>query len=195
MPRITKRRALVLGSLVALVFAALLGSQLSASSAAQHRRATTETVAIRGKPAANGHHATLFFQHPKTVHQGDSLRIVMKTDPKKVGPHTFSLVKQSKIPTTVKQEKKCFPAGICGVIAAWHGVTGPNTPPSKNPAKAGKPGWDKMGSSRRDKGDSWFTGNKPGASFTQVVSAKPGTTLTFMCAIHPFMHGKIKVVK
>jgi len=194
MHRITKRRALVLGSLVALVFAALLGSQLSASSAAQHRRATTVTVAIRGKPAANGHHATLFFQHPKTIHHGDNLRIVMKTDPKKIGPHTFSLVQQSDWPRTVKQQKNCFtPGHICLAVAHWHGVKGQNGRPTQNPATAGKAGWDTEGNLHK-KGDSWFTGNKAGATFTQVVSAKAGTTLQFMCVVHPFMHGTIKVL-
>jgi hypothetical protein len=191
--RFTKRRGLMLGSLMVLLAAALLGSQLSASSAAQRRPATTESVAIRGKPAANGHHATLYFDAPKTVHHGDNLRIVMKTDPHKVGPHTFSMVQQSVIPTTVRQEKRCFrPGHICRAVARWHGVKG-NGPPTQNPATAGKAGWDTEGNLHK-KGDSWFTGNKPGATFTQVVSAKPGTTITFMCVIHSFMHGKIKVL-
>ena len=42
-------------------------------------------------------------------------------------------------------------------------------------------------------GDSWFTGNKPEASITQQVTASAGTTIYFMCAVHPWMHGKITV--
>jgi hypothetical protein len=44
-------------------------------------------------------------------------------------------------------------------------------------------------------GDSWFTGEKKrGTSIEQPVSATAGTTLYFMCAIHPFMQGSIEVV-
>ena len=46
-------------------------------------------------------------------------------------------------------------------IAKWHGVKGEG-PPTKNPAKAGKPGWDTEGSLSKT-GDSWFTGEKPGS--------------------------------
>jgi hypothetical protein len=191
--RITRRRALVLVPLTALLCAALLGSQLSASSAAPRKRATTETVAIRGKPAAAGHHATLYFDAPKSVHQGDTLRIVNKTIPHKVGPHTFAMVQPSDIPNTGKEFRSCFsPHHICLSIAHWLGTNG-RTPVTHNPAKAGKPGWDTEGSLTK-KGDVWFTRNKPGTSFAQVVSAKPGTTITFMCAVHPFMHGQIKVL-
>jgi hypothetical protein len=113
-----------------------------------------------------------------------------------VGPHTFSLVEESEFPETASQRKKCFtPKHICKAVAEWHGVKGEG-PPTKNPAKAGKPGWDTEGSLSK-KGDSWFTGEKPGASYTQVVSADTSngpTTITFMCAIHPWMHGSIEVL-
>ena len=49
-----------------------------------------------------------------------------------------------------------------------------------------------MGSVNK-KGDSWFTGFKPHASFSQQVTATP-QTIYFMCAIHPWMHGKITVL-
>ena len=191
--RFTKRRGIVLASMAALLAAALLTSQLAASSAAPRKRATTETVAIRGKPAENGHHATLYFDAPKTVHKGDILRIVNKTIPHKVGPHTFAMVQQSDIPTTGTEFRNCFsPHHICLSIAHWLGSNG-RSPVTQDPAKAGKPGWDTEGSLTK-KGDVWFTRNKPDTSFSQIVSAKPGTTITFMCAVHPFMHGKIKVL-
>ena len=48
-----------------------------------------------------------------------------------------------------------------------------------------------------EKGDSWFTGEKPGTSIVQKVnvdtSAGP-TRIYFMCAIHPWMHGTINVL-
>ena len=179
----------MLASLTALLAAALFGTQLGTSSAAPQPK--VDTVFIRGDIGANSFR--LFFDAPKSVHQGDILKVRNTTNPRQVGPHTFSMVQQSDIPNTVKQEKQCFSRGhICLSIAHWLGSNG-RSPVTQDPAKAGKPGWDTEGSLTK-KGDTWFTRNKPGTSFSQVVSAKPGTTITFMCAIHPFMHGKIKVL-
>jgi hypothetical protein len=137
-------------------------------------------------------HGTLRFDAPETVDQGDQLEIVNDTNPKRVGPHTFSLVTKGSLPTTRAARQKCFtPRHICKAIAHWHGVKGEG-PATINPAKAGAEGWSTMGSVRR-KGDSWFTGVKPDASFAQEVSATP-QTIYFMCAIHTWMHGKITVL-
>ena len=133
------------------------------------------------------------FVGPKTVAQGEQLRIVNVTPVKKMGPHTLSLVEPSTLPKTPNARKQCFtPSHICMAIAKWHGVKG-NGPPTINPAEAGLEGWDTEGSVSK-KGDSWFTGSKKGASFEQVVSAEAGETLHFLCAIHPWMQGSIKVV-
>jgi hypothetical protein len=97
-------------------------------------------------------------------------------------------------PETKAQRQKCFtPKHICLAIAKWLGFKPPNGPITINPSKAGKPGWDTEGNLSKT-GDTWFAGGKKGNSFKQVVSAKAGTTLHFMCAIHPFMQGEIKVL-
>lgn len=133
------------------------------------------------------------FVGPKTVAEGETLRIVNQTPAKRMGPHTFSLVEASSLPKTPPARKHCFtPDHICMAIAKWHGVKG-NGPPTINPAEAGAEGWDTEGSLSK-KGDSWFTGSKKGASFEQVVSAKAGETIHFMCAIHPWMQGSVEVV-
>lgn len=135
----------------------------------------------------------LQFVAPKTVTAGTELTIVNKTNPKQVGPHTFSLVAPGSRPKTAKARQTCFtPKHICKAIAEWQGVKGEGAP-TINPATAGLAGWDTEGT-LTSKGDSWFTGKKPNASFTQQVSAAPGTTLDFMCAIHPWMQGSIKVL-
>jgi hypothetical protein len=139
----------------------------------------------------------LRFVAPKTVVEGEELTVLNQTNPRQVGPHTFSLVTQESIPKTPKARQLCFTKGhICKAIAIWHGVKG-NGPPTKNPAEAGAEGWSTMGSSATEKGDSWFTGSKPGTSITQRVSAGATAgpvTLYFLCAIHPWMHGRITVV-
>lgn len=134
----------------------------------------------------------LRFVAPKFIYAGEELTVLNTTNPHKVGPHTFSLVEESLIPKTRKARQRCFtPKHICMAIAHWHGVKG-NGPVKQNPAKAGEPGWDTEGN-LTEKGDSWFTGEKPKATITQVVSAPGGTDITFMCAIHPWMHGSIEV--
>jgi hypothetical protein len=146
------------------------------------------------KAGGNGAGGGLRFVAPKTIASGAELEVLNQTNPHRVGPHTFSLVTKGSIPKTPKAAKTCFtPKHICMAIAHWHGANG-NGPVTKNPAKAGLDGWDTLGSVTK-KGDSWFTGEKePGTSIEQTVSAAAGTTLYFMCAIHPFMHGSIEVV-
>ena len=137
----------------------------------------------------------LRFEGPKTIVAGEDLRIVNRSNPKQVGPHTFSLVTQESLPKTPKTRQLCFTKNhICMAIAGWHGVKG-NGPVKQNPAKAGAAGWDTAGSVS-EKGDSWFTGEKPGTSIVQQVTADVSAgpnTLYYICAIHSFMQGRITV--
>lgn len=152
---------------------------------------TPNTVYIEGSKTT-----PLKFVAPETIFNGEELTIVNKTNPKQVGPHTFALIDPSLFPKTAKERKTCFPGGACGTIAKWLGVKGPHDPVSINPSKAGKPGWDTEGTKSKT-GDAWFTGTKPGLSFTQRVNVNTSegpVTLHFMCAIHPWMQGSIEVL-
>lgn len=170
---------------VAAVAVAVFGSGLATSSASPAKRAITKTVYIR----FNGEQMKFFA--PDAIKSGANLRIVNKTSAQVVGPHTFSLVERPVLPKTRRARRGCFaPNHICREIAGWHGSNG-QSPPTKNPAKAGRPGWDTAGSLTR-KGDSWVTFRR-NSSFTQEVSADGPTRFFFMCAIHPFMQGSIKV--
>ncbi len=135
----------------------------------------------------------LRFEAPKTIIAGEELEVLNQTNPKQVGPHTFSLVTKGSLPKTPKARQTCFtPKHICMAIAKWHGVKG-NGPVKVNPVEVGLEGWDTMGSGSKT-GDSWFTGSKPNTSITQKVSAAPGTKLYFLCAIHPWMQGSTEVL-
>ncbi|HSR93351.1 MAG TPA: hypothetical protein VLK56_00660 [Solirubrobacterales bacterium] len=153
--------------------------------------ASVATVLIKG-----GIHEKLRFVAPKTIVAGEELKVENTTNPKQVGPHTFSLVAKSEIPKTAKERQLCFTKGhICKAIAGWHGVKG-NGPVKVNPVEVDPVGWSTLGS-LTEKGDSWFTGTKPHASITQPVTAETAagpTTIYFMCAIHPWMHGSIEVL-
>jgi len=181
------RSALVaaVGALAAIVIAGPVWASGGDSAAAP-----PNTVLMEGK----GH--SVHFTYPKTIVAGEDLTITNKTNSKKVGPHTFTLVTEADIPKTKKERKLCFtPKHICKAVAGWHGVKG-NGPPTENPAEAGKDGWDTIGSLKK-KGDSWFTGQKPNATFTAPVTidtSKGPQKLTFMCVIHSWMHGSIEVL-
>jgi hypothetical protein len=169
----------------AIVFAAFGPGLAGAASAPT---GTTDTISIQEVKGA------LKFVAPESVHAGDQLEIVNETDPKKVGPHTFSLVTPGSVPKTPSARKNCFtPKHICLSISKWHGFNPKTEKITINPAKAGPEGWSTLGSTTK-KGDSWFSGEKPGGHFSQEVSASAPSTIYFICAIHPWMHGKISVL-
>ena len=134
-----------------------------------------------------------YFDAPNRISRGAKLTIVNQTKPKKIGPHTFSLVQKNLLPKGKKERKACFNNNICFTIAIAHEFDPKTEKVHKKVVEVGKKGWDK---SFGKKGDSWFTGEKrKGTKTSRKVSAPVGTTLYFMCAVHPGMQGKIKVVE
>lgn len=177
------RRALILVASTAVLSLAFATSVGVAAVPATGATAEIDIKFVKGK---------LFFEGPATVTQGDELEIVNETNPKQVGPHSFSLVTKGSLPKTPNARKNCFtPKHICLSVAKWHGFNPKTEQISINPAKAGLAGWSTMGSTSK-KGDSWFT-EKKGESFGQQVSAEPGP-LYYFCAVHPWMQGKVDVV-
>ena len=174
----------------ALFALTLLGASAPAAAGALPTPPPTgDTVTIAIEEVAG----RLAFVGPPTVAVGDDLEVVDKTDPLQVGPFTFSLVRRGYIPKTKGARANCFtPGHICWAIAEWQGVHGEGVP-TVNPVEAGAPGWDTPGTTGTP-GDSWFTGLAPHAHFSQEVTARAGQRLWFMCAIHPGVHGTIKVV-
>jgi hypothetical protein len=187
--RRARLRALALAVPAAALTVVLGSSSLAGAAATTSATGATDVINIeltKGK---------LKFVAPESVTVGDQLEIVNKTNPKQVGPHTFSLVTKGSIPKTPKARKICFsPKHICLAIAKWHGFNPKSERITINPAKAGPEGWSTLGNATGKKGDSWFSGEKKGGHFSQEVTAEAGTTLYFMCAIHPFMQGQVKVL-
>ncbi len=135
----------------------------------------------------------LHFVGPSTVTAGDQLEIVNETNPQQVGPVTFSLVTRGAVPRTSAARKRCaLPRHICGAIAGWHGY-GASERIEINPAKAGPPGWSTPGNATGVRGDSWFSEER-GESFSQAVSTAAPSTLFYLDAIHPWLHGRLTVL-
>jgi hypothetical protein len=173
-----------LAGTAALAAIAVGGGPATASTPSK-ARATVITAEKEGKE--------LFFEGPKTVERGATLKIKNNTDPRKVGPHSFSLVREQDLPTSKNAIKACSKKfkGICGAIAEWHKVDLDTGEIGENPVEAGTQGWDRKGSLKR-KGDSWVT-EKEGQSFKRDVTAPAGKELWFICAVHAEMQGKIEV--
>jgi hypothetical protein len=174
-------RSLLLAGLAALVALGALASTASAG--------TDPTVFIKDGKAG------LRFEAPKAIANGENLAVVNLTNPRRVGPHTFSLVTKGSLPKTPKARQLCFtPKHICKAIANWHGVKG-NGPVKVNPV-IGPNGWGAIGSVT-ETGDSWFTGEKPGTSFvapTAFDTSAGAQRIYFLCAIHPWMQGTTNVL-
>jgi plastocyanin len=178
-------RLLAAAAAVAAITVVGVGGSATASSSSQKAHATVVKMAIDGKD--------LVFEAPESVEAGTVLKIKNTTDPSKIGPHTFSLVKEKELPTEPKDIKACGKKlkAICGAIAKWHHVDLQTFEVGRTLVNAGGKGWDKEGS-EKVKGDSWYT-EKEGQTFKQKVTAEPGTVLHFMCAVHPEMQGEITV--
>lgn len=110
-------------------------------------------------------------------------------DKKVMEPHTLTIVNKSDLPKTVAQVENCKP---CQKYATPH-LKNPKAPPDQNnpivrwKLNKGRPGLDTVGDS--------VAIQEPGPhkTISILVSAKPGTTLYFMCAVHAWMQGKIIV--
>jgi hypothetical protein len=132
---------------------------------------------------------------PKQIQQGAEVTIENLTNPNKIGPHTFTLVKPKEIPLGKERIKKCekLISAFCRSVAVdWHQVDFSTRPPTINQrlSDVNLEGWDTPGD-RHTIGDSWFTDAK-GESFTAPLSSKP-RTLHYICIVHPFLRGKIEV--
>jgi plastocyanin len=176
-------RALVLVASVAALTLVIGGPSAGAATPTGNTQVITMEFA-KGK---------MKFAGPGSVTVGDQLEIVNETNPKQLGPHTFTLVTKGSLPKTPKARQTCFaPKHICLSIAIWHGFNPKTERITKALVKAGPAGWSTAGNATSKKGDSWFT-EKKGETFSQEVTAEADSTLYYICAVHPFMQGKVDV--
>jgi hypothetical protein len=111
----------------------------------------------------------------RTVASGSRVRF---TDADTTGePHIVLVVRKNELPNNVDEVFSC---GFCNKIV---GKMFSTNPPTKR-LNRGKPGLDA-------RGDALLL--LPGSPIAARVSAKAGTTLHYLCAIHPWMQGTIKV--
>jgi uncharacterized cupredoxin-like copper-binding protein len=122
------------------------------------------------------------------VRSGGTLHIVNTVATE--GPHTFTVVKKKDLPRNAKQLNNCK---ICNTLTQAHGADPNSDAPPQFPflengvGQATPPNVDRPG-------DSGVTGpGNKGESIDLTVTAKKGSTLYFMCLVHPWMEAKVKV--
>jgi plastocyanin len=166
------RRWIALVASVGLLGALMVGSTTAASG---------RTVRVTGSeqfiPNAKVMATFRFAPGPLSIRSGETVTWASDTPTE---PHTISVVAKGDLPTRIDQVFACV---VCNTILAGHFPNGFNNPPVPV-LHAGGPGLDAVG-------DSWLLA--PGGTVSARVSAPAGTTLHYMCAIHPWMQGTITV--
>jgi plastocyanin len=170
------RRLSVMGAFAAVVAVAVTAMALGASARSSATlTATTGSRYVINKYAQNTSH---FAPGTVTIKSGGTLTVKTQAG----SPHTFSIVKKTQLPKTTKQIEQCK---VCQTLAKAHGADPKSdAPPAKPVVDVGATGIDRVG-------DSVFLA--PGKRTKLKITAKKGRTLYFMCAIHPWMQGKLQV--
>jgi len=185
------RGLLATGAAAGCVAALGSGSPASADAGAAPETAPpSATISARGSMTARPQ-----YTGSTSIASGAVLRVRLLGNPKAIGGHTFTLVSATVVPTTPKAQKNCFtPGKICLIGAMAHKFNPQTEKVGLQLVEAGQPGWDTRFTKTVKKGDSWYS-EKKGEAFSQVVSAKAGAVLKFMCLVHPEMQRNLKVTQ
>jgi plastocyanin len=121
-----------------------------------------------------------------TIQTGGRVTLVDETK----APHTWSVVKRGQVPSTLRGVDACFGKGPCDDLAVAHGAVNPDTGEEQEPTtplvNVGKEGFNTPG-------DSVLM--PPGRKTSVRITAGAGSTLNMICAIHPWMQNKVRVVR
>jgi plastocyanin len=174
-------RAIVIAVAAALVSALVAGPALAQS---------TKTVQIRGGDTLNPGQfiKNNFHFQPKniSVSSGSIVRWV-DNDEDADDPHTVTIADQADLPQTIEEGDACFaPGGLCIQTLEAHDPGLDEVPPFNFVVNVGGPGLDA-------RGDSLLFGGPFDQAVEAQVTAPAGTTLYYLCVIHPWMQGSIKV--
>jgi plastocyanin len=163
----------------------------AAAASASHviKAAEKDTVKINRYYGSGYHFA------PGTLHVKSGSTITFEVPNSQGETHTLTIAPKADLPRTVAQVSNCT---VCKQLAVGH-LKNPGAAAHGGPLviahwilHAGKASDGSAGLS--ETGDS-IAVQSGGAhnSITIKVTAKPGTTLHFFCAVHPWMQGKIVV--
>jgi plastocyanin len=163
----------------------------SVALASSHATGGSAVVNVFGgeKVAINKYFQDEMRFSPGTVTVKSGANLTFQYGDKEDEPHTLTILSKSQLPKTVDQVMNCH---TCEKYATPHLKNPKAEPGPANPIvhwvlEKGKPGLDTVGDSIAIQPDPKHK------SITAKVSAPAGTTLYFICAVHPWMQGKIVV--
>jgi hypothetical protein len=183
-----KHRTVTAG--VAVLALAVLGSgaAIATGAAAPNRANVVAVTSFQVKANRYVKDNLRWAKDSYTVRSGGTVHVVNSAADE--GPHTFTVVKQSDLPKTPAQ--MLGHCKICDTLGQAHGADPNSDAPPKfaflenGVGQATAPSVDAAG-------DSAFVEGKKAATVDLKVTAKKGTTLYFMCLIHPWMQAKVIV--
>jgi hypothetical protein len=184
-----RHRNLTAGALALALAVGGSGAALAAGSSAPKRTTIKQSGGLAMKPNRYVKDLLRWDKDTYTVRSGGTLHLVDTVVTE--GPHTFTVVRKKDLPKTAAAALgNCK---ICAKLEKAHGAD-PNSPaPPKFQFLENGKGSQAPPSVDRP-GDSALIGpGKKGESLNVKVTAKKGTTLHFMCIIHPWMQAKVVV--
>ncbi|HEY7630403.1 MAG TPA: hypothetical protein VH817_06880, partial [Thermoleophilaceae bacterium] len=185
-----RNRKLIAGAVTLSVALGVSGVAVAKKGAAPAKTTIKVSQKLKMKPNRYIQDGLRWDKDVYHVRSGGTIKVVNTVATE--GPHTVSVVKKNQLPRTAAQVNNCK---ICGKIAQEFGITDPNDPNAQPQFQYVDNGVGTNTPADIDRpGDSGLTGpGKKGESITMKVTAKKGTTLYFLCAIHPWMQAKIIV--
>jgi len=185
-----RRRKLIAAAIVAAAAAATVAVLVPAAGSAPRASAVTVKVMDLGTKYTINRSATdtmYFAPAVISIPSGQTLTFEYGGKPSSE-PHTMTIVPQEALPRTSAQIDNCT---VCERYASGH-LKNPKAPPGPTndiahwTLNTGGAGFD-------GPGDSIAIEGPQHRSITVQVSAPAGTVLHFICAVHPWMQGTIKV--
>jgi uncharacterized cupredoxin-like copper-binding protein len=170
------------------VACAVAGGATAAGGAAPSKVVVKESYSL--KMVANRYiqDGMRFDKDVYTVKAGGTVKLLMSAPQE--GPHTLTVVAPKDVPKTAAQAfNGC---NVCTKLAKAHGAEPGSERPPKFPFLENGVGQSTPSVLDRP-GDSGVVEPAPGSSVTFKVGAKSGTTLSFICIVHPWMQAKLRV--
>jgi hypothetical protein len=173
----SRRNLLAVGALSALAAAALV---IAPAVAQPPKNAKIRVLGgITVKPGKFIKDDQRFAPLRRAVRSGGTVQVVNRaTAP---DPHTISFVRRSQMPNTPQEVFQCE---ACGPFFGAHEADEQTGEIGKPVVDVGQPGVDRPG-------DSIYI--PPGEGVRFDVTAARGTTLHYLCALHPWMQGRLRV--
>jgi hypothetical protein len=167
----------------------VLGITSVASAAAPARTTIKSTTSFKFKPNRYVQDGLRWAKDSYTVRSGGKLHIVNGDGSE--GPHTFTVLAKKDVP---KSARTLFNCSACNKLTRAHGADPNSNAPPRFPFLENGIGQLTPPSVDRP-GDSGLVGSRgrKGEFLDLRVTARPGTTLYFICLIHPWMQSRVEV--